>query len=110
MTENEGMGLTLGSYDHADSVLKAHQAALSRHGPTCQRYYIAALLARNLGRGSPDDPDRTWESVRAAYRALLDEPGWREVALVGLAEGDRGIRIIADRVAPEIGLAHGREE
>lgn len=69
-----------------------------------KRYYIAAVLERNLGRSSPDDPDR------AAYRALLDDPGWREVALAGLAEGDRRIRIIADRVAPEIGLALGREE
>ena len=110
MTENEGMGLTLKGYEHADSVLRAHKDALSHHGPTLQRFYIAALIARYLGRSSPDDPNRTWEADRAAYRALLDEPRWREVALTGLAEGDGRIRFIADAVAPEIGLALGGEE
>ena len=112
MTECEGMGLTLENYEHANTVLRAHYQAISRLGPTLQRYYIAALIARHLSRRVPPELDQVpdWESNQAAYRMLLDHHHWHQVALAGLAEGDGRMRWLADIVAPELGLVLDVEE
>lgn len=107
MTESEGMGLTLRGYEHVVPVLAAHHRAISRQGPTLQRYRLAVSIARYLGRTAVSDPASSsgWEAARSAYRGLLDQADWHQVALTGMADGDRGMRWIADSIAPELGLA-----
>jgi len=112
MTESQGMGVTLRGYEHAVPVLTAHHRAVARHGPTLHRYSLAAVIARYMGRTAAADTASSpgWEAVRSAYRGLLDQADWHQVALTGLADGDRGMRWIADSIASELGLALSLEE
>lgn len=52
----------------------------------------------------------SWEAARSAYRGLLDQADWHQVALAGLVSGDGGMRWLADSMASELGLALGPGE
>ncbi|WP_327435366.1 hypothetical protein [Streptomyces sp. NBC_01236] len=106
LTYCQGMGMTLARYPHAEEVLAAHLRHLEQLGPSPSRYYIAALLARNLGESGDEGsvaPIRRWQTYRDGYLALLDQEDWCETARSALVADDRAIVWLA-ATASDLGL------
>ncbi|MEU4685909.1 hypothetical protein [Streptomyces xinghaiensis] len=95
----QGMGTTLARYAHAEDVLAAHLRHLGRLGPSPGRFYIAALLARSLGKHGDQGaiaPVHRWRTYRNGYLALLDREDWCETARSALTAGDQRIVWLAE--------------
>lgn len=106
MTYAEGMGTSLRRYPEAVPVLEAHVRHLGRLGPTPERYFAAATLARYLTEEAPAWSDDAglkarWDGVGTAYLALADRADCCDVARAGLAAVDGRLRWLADLVHPE---------
>lgn len=106
MCHNAGMGTTLALYPYAAAVMAVHVRRLAQLGPTTERFFIAGMLARNLGSEERRDavgPAARWAGLRTAYLALLDRDDWCETAGAGLAAGDEQLVWLAE-IGADLGL------
>jgi hypothetical protein len=106
MCHNAGMGTTLALYRHAAAVMAVHVRRLAQLGPTTERFFIAGMLARNLGSKERRDavgPAAQWAGPRKAYLALLDRDDWCETARTGLAVRDEQVVWLAE-IGADLGL------
>nr|MDT0659119.1 hypothetical protein [Micromonospora sp. DSM 115978] len=86
MADCSGMGLTLGHYPPAPTVLAAHAAHLGRQAPTVTRYTDAAMIADHLSAKAPERVGCTIEQrdrIVRQYLAVLDQPDWCDTVRMG---------------------------
>ncbi|MFD8952035.1 hypothetical protein ACFV0B_24650 [Streptomyces xanthophaeus] len=114
MTYCEGMGTSLRNYPHALALLEAHARHIGHLGPSIDRYFVAAHVAHYLTREIPAWSDDAmvkarWDGARRAYLSLIDRADWCETARAGVAAGIWRATVLADSVAPELGLRAYRD-
>ncbi|MFF2085656.1 hypothetical protein ACFVVM_17920 [Nocardia sp. NPDC058176] len=105
MSDADNMGLALDRYPAAGTVLDAHSKHVARLTPSISRYRDIANLATYVQQADP----AVWSAgcrdrVLDRYLAVLNRPGWVEIARTGLADNDSRIRWLRDNVGPRLGL------